>query len=188
MLSKKFLFISSFCCLTIIISAQSSINGFYHWITGRDSATIQYSPSTGYDALTTKENKTVALAKFVVAKYGEVSFPIKSVSAGMEAPSVNLTKSRFIKIRYRSNVKIILQLRQTGVHGGIHNHVVLPASSSFATQTVYFSSFKGGLKPLDLSDVAKFNFALLENNPSDGYAELVIRSVKIDHFKPNKYR
>lgn len=184
--SKKLLLTSSLCCLSIIISAQSSINGFYPWITGRDSATIQHIPSNGYNALTIEENRTVVHVKFTIAKYGEVSFPIRSVSAGMEAPSVNLTKSRFIKIRYRSNVNVILQLRQTGVHGGIHNHVLLPASSSFTTQTISFSSFKGGLKPLDISDVAKFNFALLENNPSDGYAELTVRSFKIDRYKPNK--
>lgn len=186
MLSKKFLFTSSLCCLTIIISAQSSINGFYSWITGRDSATIQHIPSNDYNALIKAENSTFAHVKFTVGKYGEVSFPIKPVPAGSEASSVDLSKSRFIKIRYRSNVNIILQLRQTGVHGGIHNHVVLPASSSFTIQTIYFSSFKGGLKPLDLSEVAKFNFALLENSPSDGYAELTIQSFKIDRYKPKR--
>jgi hypothetical protein len=89
----------------------------------------------------------------------------------MEAASVNLSKSRYVKIRYRSNVNVILQSRQTGVHGGIQDHILLPASSPFTTQTISFSSFKGSLKPLDLSDAAKFNFALLENNPSDSYAD-----------------
>jgi hypothetical protein len=108
MLLKKFLFTSSLCCLTIIISAQSSINGFYSWITGRDSATIQHIPSNDNNALTKAENSTVAHVNFTVGKYGEVSFPIKPVPAGSEASSVDLSKSRFIKIRYRSNVNIIL--------------------------------------------------------------------------------
>ena len=120
-------------------------------------------------------------------KYGEVSFPINPVPAGTEALAVDLHKSRFIKITYRSNVYVVLQLRQTGVHGGTHNHIILPASDSFVSQTIYFSSFKNGLKPLDLSDVAKFNLALLSNSPTDGYAELTVRSFKIDRYKP-KYK
>ncbi len=187
MLSKYFLLINHCCFLAVICFAQMdshlSVNGFSSWITGRDSATIQYIPSDGYNALTIEDNSTVAHVKFKVAKYGEVSFPIKPMTGGTEAPSVDLSKSRFIKITYRSNVNIILQLRQTGVHGGVHNHVVLPASSSFIQQTIYFSSFSGGLKQLDLSDAAKFNFALLENNLQDGFAELTIRSFKIDHYR-----
>ncbi len=185
MFLKKFLLITHLCLLAFISTAQPSVNGFYPWITGRDSATIQYIPSADNNALTKEKNRTVVHVKFNVVKYGEVSFPIKAVPVGTEAPSVDLSKSRYIKICYRSNIKIILQLRQTGIHGGFHNHVVLPASSSFSTKTVYFSSFKGGLKPLDLSDVAKFNLALLENNSSDDYAELTIQSVKIDHYNPN---
>ena len=187
MLSKYFFLVSSLCCNAIICSAQKdsslSINGFSPWITGRDSATVQYIPSSGYNALVIEDNKTVAHVKFKVAKYGEVSFPIKPMNSGTEAPSVDLSKSRFVKITYKSNVSIVLQLRQTGVHGGIHNHVVLPASSFFTQQTIYFSSFSGGLKQLDLSDAAKFNFALLENNSKDGFAELTISSFKIDRYR-----
>jgi hypothetical protein len=77
-----------------------------------------------------------------------------------------------------------LQLRQTGIHGGVHNHITLPASDTFVPYTIYFSSFKGGLTTLDLSNVAKFNFALLGNNSKQGYAELIVRSFRIHRYKP----
>jgi len=50
--------------------------------------------------------------------------------------------------------------------------------------TVHFSSFKGGIEPLNLKEVAKFNFALLDNNAEDGFADLVIQSFAIDRYKP----
>ena len=186
MLPKVLLVIT--CSLYFNFSGQSqlpgklSINGFTHWLTGRDSATIQLLPVTGANALTTEGKRMVAHAKFKVVKYGELSFPIKPSDA-TEAPSADISKSRFIKIEYKANHEVILQLRQTGVHGGTHNHIVLPASDLFVKHTIYFSSFKDGLTPLSLSDVAKFNFAFLGNNPADGYAELVIRSFKIDRYK-----
>jgi len=177
------------CSVYINLSAQSqpagklSINGFTNWFTGRDSATTQLIPMIGSNALTIRDDRTVAHAKFNVVKYGELSFPIKPTDA-MEALPVNLSKSRFIKIEYKANHEVLLQLRQTGVHGGVHNHIILPASENFVAYTVYFSSFKNGLTPLDLSNVAKFNFAFLGNNPADGYAELMVRSFKIDRYWP----
>ena len=177
------------CSVYINLSAQSSLGGklslnsFTNWITGRDSATIQLVPTIGSNALTTIDDRTVAHAKFKVSKYGELSFPIKPSDA-IEAPAVDISNSRFIKIAYKANHEVILQLRQTGVHGGIHNHIILPASDTFVSHTIYFSSFKNGLAPLDLSNVAKFNFAFLGNNPADGYAELILRSFKIDRYKP----
>ena len=160
-----------------------SINKFTNWLTGRDSATVQLIPAIGSNALTSGDEGTVAHVKFKVATYGEVSFPVKP-STAIDAQPVNLSKSKFIKIQYKANHEVVLQLRQTGVHGGIHNHIILPRSASFATYTIYFSAFKGGLTPLDLSNVAKFNFAFLANNPADGFAELIVRSFKIDHYKP----
>lgn len=177
------------CSLYINLPGKSqparklSINGFTHWFTGRDSATIQLIPMIGSNALTTEEDRIVAHVKFNVVKYGELSFPIKPSDA-IEALAVNLNKSRFIKIEYKANHEVILQLRQTGVHGGVHNHIILPASDTFVNYTIYFSSFKDGLTPLDLSNVAKFNFALLGNNSKDGYAELIVRSFKIHRYKP----
>lgn len=160
-----------------------SINGFTNWLTGRDSATIQLIPVIGSNALTTEENRTVAHAKFNVSNYGELSFPVKP-SVAIEPLPVNLSKSRFIKIEYKANHEVILQLRQTGIHGGVHNHIILPASDTFVQHTIYFSSFKAGLTTLDLSNVAKFNFALLGNNAKQGYAELIVRSFKIHRYKP----
>lgn len=177
------------CSVYINLSAQSqpggklSINGFTNWLTGRDSASIQLLPAIGSNALTIIDERTVAYAKFKVSKYGELSFPIRPADA-IEALPVDISKSRFIMIEYRANHEVILQLRQTGVPGGVHHHIILPPTENFVANTIYFSSFKNGLTPLDLSNVAKFNFAFLSNNPVDGYAELMVRSFKIDRYNP----
>lgn len=187
MLPKFLLLTCCFLYFTFSCKSQGpeklSINRFTNWLTGRDSATVQLIPAIGSNALISGDEGTVAHVKFKVVTYGEVSFAIKP-SPAIEAQPVNLIKSKFIKIQYKANHEVVLQLRQTGVHGGVHNHIILPRSSSFATYTIYFSAFKGGLTPLDLSNVAKFNFAFLSNNSTDGFAELVVRSFKIDHYKP----
>jgi len=175
-------------CLLLNAQSQSaksslSVNGFTQWITGRDSATLQLVPAIGRDALKKEGKKTVAHARFKVMRYGEMSFPINP-SSGPEASAVDLSKSRFITIEYKSNHELVLQLRQTGIHGGTHNHIILSPTAQFIRTRVYFSSFKGGLKPLDLKDVAKFNFAFLGNNSEDGFAEVMVRSFKIDRYKP----
>lgn len=162
-----------------------SINGFSVWMTGRDSATIQLIPRTGKNGLMMEGGKTVAHARFNVSSYGEIFMAISALSIpGVEPPAVDLSASRFLKIKYKANQSVILQLRETGAHGGTHNHVILPASPEFTTATINFSSFKGGLKPLDLTNVTKFNFAFLANNPRDGFADLVIQSFLIDRYKP----
>jgi hypothetical protein len=172
------------------VSAQQnrddlSINGFKHWRTGHDINTIQLIPENGNNAIISMGVETIVHVKFNVKQYGEVSFPINSKTPiGEEALSSDLSKSKFITIIYKSNHDVVLQLRQTGVHGGIHNHVVISASNEFKELTLYFSEFEGGLKPLNLNDVAKFNFAFLANNDKDGYAELVIRNFQIDQYKP----
>src|SRR5688572_6418018 len=103
MLPKILLLITCSVCIHLPGQSQSagklSINGFTHWFTGRDSATIQLIPMIGSNALTTEEDRIVAHTKFKVAKYGELSFPIKPSDA-IEALPVNLSKSRFIKIEY----------------------------------------------------------------------------------------
>jgi hypothetical protein len=162
-----------------------SMNGFELWLTGRDSATIQLIPGIGKNGLTMEGGKTVVHARFKVNRYAEIHTPISASSAPhAEAHSVDLSACRYIKIRYKANQTVILQLRQTGVHGGIHNHVLLPPANEFTNTTIYFSSFKGGSEPLNLKDVAKFNFAFLANNPNDGFADLVIQTFTIDRYKP----
>jgi len=162
-----------------------SLDGFEVWITGRDSATVQLLPERGKNGLTMEGGKTVVHARFKVKGYGEIHTPISSLSPpNAEALSVDLSRSKFLKIRYKANQTVVLQLRQTGAHGGVHNHVLLPPSSNFTTETVYFSSFKGGLEALNLKEVAKFNFAFVENNEQDGFADLVIQSFTIDKYKP----
>ena len=162
-----------------------SMNGFEVWITGHDSGTVQLLPERGKNGLTMEGGKTVVHARFKVKSYGEVHTPINSLSPpNAEALSADLSRSKFLKIKYKANHTVVLQLRQTGVHGGVHNHVLLPPSNNFTTTTIYFSSFKGGMEPLNLKEVAKFNFALLGNNEHDGFADLVIQSFSIDKYKP----
>ena len=162
-----------------------ALNGFSLWLTDGDSGTIHLLPGRGRTALMMEGGKTVMHARFKVNKYAEIHTPISAFSApNAEAHSVDLSGSRYIKIKYMANQEVMLQLRQTGVHGGIHNHVILPPSEGFTTSTIYFSSFKGGTEPLNLKDVAKFNFAFFANNPKDGFADLVIQSFVIDRYKP----
>ena len=187
---RPFIFIVAIICYNIAYPQSTgsnplSIDGYSIWITGRDSATIQIIPRTGKNGLMMEGGKTVAHARFNVNRYGEISTPIDPASPpNGEAHAVNLSGSRFVKIKYKANHPVMLQLRQTGVHGGIHNHVILPPSNTFTNTTIPFSSFKGGLEPLDLKNVAKFNFAFTGNNTKDGYADLVIRSLVIDRHKP----
>ena len=162
-----------------------AIDGYGLWLTGRDTGTVQLIPRVGKNSLTMEGGKTVVHVRFKVNKYGEIYTAINAMSPpNAEALQVNLSGSRYVKIKYKANQPVMLQLRQTGVHGGVHNHVILPASNKFTTTTIYFTSFKGGLTPLDLRDVAKFNFAFLENNAADGFADLVIQSFVIDRYKP----
>lgn len=162
-----------------------SMNGFEVWVTGHDSGTVQLLPERGTNGLTMEGGKTVVHARFKVKGYGEIHTPISSLSPpNAEALSVDLSRSKFVKIKYKANQTVVLQLRQAGVHGGVHNHVLLPPSRNFTTATIYFSSFKGGLEPLNLKQVAKFNFAFLQNNNQDGFADLVIQSFSIDKYKP----
>lgn len=185
---SRFLLLVS-CAYAVEVNGQAqqsrelSIDGFIHWKTGRDSATTQLLPAATTNALIIEDHRILAHVKFKVVKYGELSFPI-APSDATEAPRADLHKSRFLTIEYKANHEVILQLRQTAIHGGVHNHVILPASAGFTRDTIYFSSFKGGLTPLDLSNVAKFNFAFLGNNTKDQYADLIIRSFKIDQYEP----
>lgn len=188
---KSRLLIVITCVLSICGYSQSTgsnplaINGFSLWLISRDSATIQLIPRAGKNGLMMEGGKTVAHARFKVNNYGEISLPISALSIpNVEPPPVDLSASRFIKIRYKANQPVLLQLREAGASGPFHNHVLLAASEQFTTATVQLSSFKGGPQPLDLKNVAKFSLAFLANNIEDGFADLVIQSFSIDRYKP----
>ncbi|MEN0036578.1 MAG: hypothetical protein AAGC78_05905 [Cellvibrio sp.] len=159
-----------------------SINGFRSFKTGRDTGTVQLIPASGTDPLILLDGIPVVRVRMNVNPWGEMSFPISGFDQTGEAAQVSLASSRFIDITYQSNQSVNLQLRQYAVHGGTHNQITLPAAATFTTVRIPFSDFKGGLSTLDLTKVAKFNFALLSNNPNDGYAELIVKNFKIENF------
>lgn len=197
-LSRVLLFLVLACPLSSAVSASAlvaddqrvmTLNGFPYWVTGSDPKTLQLIPQAGNNGLTYENSKVVAHVKFNVAQYGELSFPLHPHSIqGQEALGVDLRNSNFITIKYKSNHPVVLQLRQAGIHGGVHNHIILPAAHNVVTRKAYFSEFGGGLKPLDLSDVAKINFAFLGNNKKDGFAELVVTGITINDYNPLAYR
>lgn len=159
-----------------------SIDGFRSFKTGRDTGTVQLIPAFGTDPLILMDGNPVVRVRMNVNPWGEMSFPINGFDQTGEAAQVNLTGSSYIDITYQSNQSVNLQLRQYAVHGGTHNQITLPAAATFTTVRIPFSDFKGGLTALDLTKVAKFNFALLSNNANDGYAELIVKHFKIDSF------
>lgn len=174
---------------TVPLQAQPisplTLDGFSQWLTGHDEQTQQLQPVQGRQALIEKRGRVRAYVKFNVKGYGELSFPIDPrTPSGKEARRVDLSQSRWLRLRYKANVPVVLQLRQTGVHGGVHPHITLPATSRFRTCTLYFTAFTGGKTPLDLSNVAKFNFALLANAQSDPFAALWVQAFQIDHYTP----
>ena len=95
-----------------------SMNGFSVWITGRDSATVQLLPQRGKNGLTMEGGKTVVHARFKVKGYGEIYTPISALSApNAEARPVDLSGSKYIKIKYKANQTVVLQLRQAVLMG-----------------------------------------------------------------------
>lgn len=162
--------------------APLTINGFHSWKIGGDSASKQLIPASGSDPLVVLDGSPVARVRMTVSPWGEMSFPIADFDQTGEAETINLSGSSFIEITYKSNQNVNLQLRQYAIHGGTHNQITLPAASEYTTVKIPFTDFKGGLTPLDLTRVAKFNFALLSNNTTDGYAELIVKGFKIDKF------
>lgn len=165
--------------------SQQHLDGFSEWRTGKDEQTRQLLPASGTNPLHRRGRQTVASMKFDVVHYGEMSFPIRATGA-VEAVAVDLSGCRYIEVEYRANQPLILQLRQAGVHGGVQNHIELPAAKKYRKTTIEFSSFTGGLAPLDLRTVAKFNFAFLSNNATDGFASLDVRAFRIDGYDPVK--
>jgi hypothetical protein len=159
-----------------------SIDGFRSFKTGRDTGTVQLIPASGTDPLILLDGSPVVKVRMNVNPWGEMSFPINGFDQTGEAAQVDLTGSGFIDITYQSNQSVNLQLRQYAVHGGTHNQITLPAAATFTRVRIPFSDFKGGLSALDLTKVAKFNFALLSNNANDGYAELIVKHLRIENF------
>lgn len=162
--------------------APLTINGFDDWKIGFNPGSQPIIPASGTSPLAIKDGAAVAHVRLKVAPWGEMSFPLAGVEQSGEAESIDLSSSRFIEITYQANQSVNLQLRQYAIHGGTHNQITLPAAAEFTTVKIPFSDFKGGLTPLDLTRVAKFNFALLSNNVTDGYADLVVKEFKIDKF------
>ncbi len=172
-------------CEMLSAQAQPSLqlNGFTQWFTGHSERTRQLIPAQGRQALVRQQGRVRAHVKFDVNGYGELSFPIDPATPpDSEARKVDLSQSAFIRIRYKSNTPIHLQLRQTGVHGGVHPSVTLPRHEKYGTETIYFREFTGGKRPLDLSDVAKFNFAFLSNSVRKNFAELWVESFEIEGY------
>jgi hypothetical protein len=172
------------CACTTKSQHKNSIDGFGQWTTGHDNLTEQLIPAENKNALTFEDGKSIVHVKFKIKQYGEVSFPIdQQTPEGTEARKADLSKSKFIRITYKANTDFILQLRQTGIHGGTHNHVNLPAAKKYTTTTIALNDFKDGALPIDLTNVAKFNFAFLSNDDTDGFAELKISSIVIDSYE-----
>lgn len=162
--------------------APITINGFDDWKIGFNTGSQQIIPASGSNPLVVMDGAAVVHVRLKVSPWGEMSFPIAGFDQTGEAEVIDLSGSSFIEITYKSNQSVNLQLRQYAVHGGTHNQITLPAAAEFTTVKIPFSDFKGGLTPLDLTKVAKFNFALLSNNANDGYAELIVKEFKIDKF------
>ena len=181
------LLLGTYCAIpSQLFSQQSGVDGFTVWQTGHDAQTVQVAPAAGERALTQFKDAPVAHVKFIVHEYGELWFPLANTPASVESAGVDMSASRSVTVTYQANQDFILQLRQTGIHGGIQNHVRLPASKKVTTATIPFTAFSGGLHPVNLADVAKFNFAFLSNNTRDGYAELYIYHVLVDGYSPRR--
>jgi hypothetical protein len=167
-------------CTPSLKSSERSFDSFILWRTGHDAETIQQIPLNGNDAFVRSKNESFVHVKFNVKEYGEVSVPINTKTVdGSEALQSDISQYKSIRLTYQANHEFIVQLRQTGIHGGIHNQITLPGSEMFTTVTVPFTEFKGGVKPLDLKDAAKFNFAFLSNDHEDGFAELKVSGFSI---------
>lgn len=178
---------------TDISDADSDVTSYRHWAIGGPSQIL--IPSSGIDGLTTSNGKNVAhlRARINSGSYTEMSVPLNPYSSGDPYldPAVDLsnTQSDYVKITYQSNHDAILQLRQSGVHGGSHNQASLPASpNGFTSVTLSLANdFKWlgqSTSTLDLSRLGKFNFAFLSQNNQDGFAEIIVSGLEIENYQP----
>ena len=174
-------------------SENSDVANYRHWAIGGPSSII--IPNSGINGLTQLDGKNVAQLRAVVSpgSYSEMSVPLNPYTSNdpFNDPALDLsnTQSTFVTVTYQSNHDAILQLRQSGVHGGSHNQASLPASpNGFSTLTLSLShGFKWlGHSPstLDLSKLGKFNFAFLSQNNNDGYAQIIVSGLEIENYQP----
>ena len=173
--------------------ANSDVANYRHWAIGGPSQIL--IPAAGISGLTQLNGQNVAhlRARINRGSYTEMSVPINPYLSGdpFSDPAVDISNSRWVKLTYKSNHQAILQLRQSGVHGGSHNQAALPASpNSFTSITLDLATdFKwlgNSASTLDLSRVGKFNFAFLAQNETDAYAEIIVSSLEIEHYQPQQ--
>ena len=174
-------------------SENSDVANYRHWASGGPSQII--IPNSGINGLTQLNGKNVAQLRAVVnpGSYTEMSVPLNPYISNdpFSDPALDLSpiQSTFVKVTYQSNHNAILQLRQSGVHGGSHNQASLPASpNGFTTLTLNLTQdFKWlghSSSTLDLSNLGKFNFAFLSQNNNDGYAQIIVSGLEIENYQP----
>ncbi len=169
------------------IPADAKIEDYKYWHVGGNSEILA---PTNRNGLVKIDGKTVAHMKAKVTGYAEMFLPISSKATGVYTdPAVDLTEtnSRHVTIRYKSNHEAILQIRASGVHGGNHRRVMLPASpDTFKTLTLdLYTDFNYlGITTDDLKKVGKFNFAFLSNNNQAGFSEITVSDFVIENYSP----
>lgn len=163
------------------------IDGFQFWSLGKDDKTVMLLPSqevNNSNAKRLENNQVIAHGKFVISGWGELYSPLLQEHKDTEKP-VDISSSNWVEIEYASNREVQLQLRHAFIHGGTHNHFQLPNTfNKYQKIRINFASFQGGLSPLDLKRVAKFNFAMIGKNDLADYSELKVRKILIENFKP----
>ena len=173
------------------LSFAADIDGFKFWSFGKDPMTSMVAPAKDHyktGAIHILDDQGFAHAKFKVKIWGEMYTSLLQLSRESELP-VDISKSRWVEIEYAANRIVTMQLRHAFTHGGTHNHVLLDDTDGhFVTVRISFSDFKGGLKPLDLTNVSKFDFAMVGKNESADFSEIKIKHLIIDGFNPQDAR
>lgn len=175
--------------------ALSGVSQYRYWNTGFGNATILI-PSSGRNALTSENGKITAHMRAEIQPdgYAEMSVPLDpyQFTDPLRDPSVDLSRSNstIVRVTYSSNHPAILQLRQSGTHGGNHNQVNLPASPNIYTTLninlpTDFLWLGTDPSTLEMSNLGKFNFAFLSHNTTAGYAEIKVRELIIENYLPS---
>ncbi|NRB38959.1 MAG: alkaline phosphatase family protein [Pseudomonadales bacterium] len=174
-------------------ASSADVSLYRHWAVGGPSPVL--IPESSINGLTQINGQNVAhlRAQVSAGSYTEMSVPLNPYisAAPFSDPAVDLSDNpyRKVTITYQSNHPAILQLRQSGVHGGSHNQAVLPASpDGFISITLILNSdflwLGHSASTLDVSKLGKFNFAFLSQNEGDGYAEIIISGLHIQDYQP----
>lgn len=149
------------------------------------------------NALTQIDGKNVVHVKSKNAPadtelYIQVS-PWEAYNNFQQGPAASLPEtSEFVEITYKSDTQILWQARegnpnnpQDCMHSYKHPITWLPASpEEFTTKRVYWSEFTNPFadnKPLDTSNVCKFNFVMIA--PPAG-SEIMISELYLDQYNP----